>query len=124
MTNLCYDQFRNWKRTRLGPLEPVYDGDINESPYWIKDPAMLPEETIVRSELQQAILSGLETLPSIFRIAVTLVDVQELSYEEAAFVMGISMGTLKSRLARGRLMFRKAFMKRVRAEGFAYELTG
>lgn len=85
---------------------------------------MLPEETIVRSELQQAILSGLETLPSIFRIAVTLVDVQELSYEEAAFVMGISMGTLKSRLARGRLMFRKAFMKRVRAEGFAYELTG
>ena len=122
--NRCYDEMRTWKRAPLLPLEPVNeDGDTNESPYWIKDPNLLPEESIEMRELRVGIECGLSTLPTNFRIAVTLVDIQELSYQEAAFVMGTSTGTLKSRLARGRLMLRGVLMKIYRAKGLSYEST-
>lgn len=123
-TNLCYDEMRTWKRAPLQPLEPINeDGETNESPYWIKDPNLLPEESIEMKELRVGIERGLSTLPINFRIAVTLVDIQELSYQEAAFVMGTSIGTLKSRLARGRLMLRNALMSIYRAKGLSYEST-
>jgi RNA polymerase sigma-70 factor, ECF subfamily len=124
VTNLCYDEMRTWKRAWLQPLEPINeDGETNESPYWIKDPNMLPEESIEIRELCVGIERGLSTLPINFRIAVILVDIQELSYEEAALAMGTSIGTLKSRLARGRLMLRDALMKIYRAKGLSYEST-
>ena len=117
-TNLCYDELRTWKRTPLQSLEPIHeDGEINESPYWIKDPNLLPEESIEIRELRVEIERGLSTLPMNFRIAVTLVDIQELSYEETALIMGTSIGTLKSRLARGRLMLRDSLMTMYRTKG-------
>ena len=45
---------------------------------------------------------ALATLPEEFRLAVLLVDVEELTYEEAADVLGCPLGTVRSRLARGR----------------------
>ena len=124
VTNLCYDEMRTWKRHILQPLDPVNaDGETNESPHWIKDPNMLPEEALEMSELREGIERGLSELPINFRIAVTLVDTQQLDYQEAAFVMGTSIGTLKSRLARGRLMLRSALMKMYGAKGSAYGLT-
>ena len=118
VTNLCYDHIRTWKRAHLQPLEPINeDGETNESPYWIKDPNLLPEESTEMKELRVGIERGLSTLPINFRIAVTLVDIQELSYQEAAFVMGTSRGTLKSRLARGRLMLRDSLITMYRAKG-------
>ena len=124
VTNLCYDEMRTWKRAPLLPLEPINeDGEANESPYWIKDPNVLPEESIEMSELRDMIELGLSKLPFNFRMAVTLVDIQQLNYKEAAFVMGTSMGTLKSRLARGRLMLRNALMRMSRAKGLTYEFT-
>ena len=61
-----------------------------------------PEEYALRRELGNVIQQGLQALSQERRMAVTLVDVQGFSYEEAAEVMGTSTGTLKSRLARGR----------------------
>lgn len=124
VTNLCYDEMRTWKRTPFLPLEPVNkDGETDESPYWIKDPNALPEESIEMSELRHVIELGLSKLPLYFRIAVTLVDIQQLNYKEAAFVMGTSIGTLKSRLARGRLMLQNALMKMYKAKGLIYDST-
>lgn len=124
VTNLCYDEMRTWKRTPVQPLEPIKeDGETNESPYWIKDPNLLPEEAVEMSELREGIEHGLSELPINFRIALILVDIQQLDYQEAAFVMGTSMGTLKSRLARGRLMLRSALVKIYGAKGLAYDLT-
>ena len=118
VTNLCYDELRTWKRAPLQPLEPIKEcGETNEFPYGIKDPNLLPEESIQIRELRVGIERGLTTLPINFRIAVTLVDIQELSYEEATLVMGTSIGTLKSRLARGRLMLRDSLMTMYRAKG-------
>jgi len=107
-TNLCYDEMRTWKLASLQSLEPTtINGETYETPYWTKDTNMLPEESVENHELRAAIEHGLSRLQINYRNAVTLVDIQQLNYKEAAFVMGTSIGTLKSRLARGRMQFRQ-----------------
>jgi RNA polymerase sigma-70 factor (ECF subfamily) len=60
-------------------------------------------ETIVLSEMMdQEIVDALRALPEEFRSTVVLVDLQELSYEEAARALGCPVGTVRSRLSRGR----------------------
>lgn len=124
VTNLCYDEMRAWKRAPFLPLEPVNeDGKTNESPYWLKDPSVLPEESIEVSELREVIERGLSKLPFNFRMVLNLVDVQQLNYKEAALVMGTSIGTVKSRLARGRLMLRNALVKIYPAQDLIYQFS-
>jgi RNA polymerase sigma-70 factor, ECF subfamily len=122
--NLCYDEMRTWKRTPTQPLELVNeDGEINESPYWIKDHYMLPEESVEMHEFCEAIERGLGELSLSFRIAVILVDIQQLDYKEAAAAMGTSTGTLKSRLARGRMMLRNFLLRMHAIKAFTDEFT-
>jgi len=110
-TNLCYSEMRTWKRNTFQSLEPTNsDGETNESPKWIKDNRSLPEEEAETSELREILESTMNKLPSIYRTTLSLVDVQEFTYKEAASIMGISMGTVKSRLARGRIQFRSILM--------------
>ncbi len=61
-----------------------------------------PEQTALRGELGAEIQRAILTLPDDQRTALVLVDVQGLSYEEAAAAAGASLGTLKSRLSRAR----------------------
>ena len=69
-------------------------------------PDKSPEQHALRLELGTAIQRGLDSLPQERRLAVTLIDVQGLSYEEGANVMNCSLGTVKSRVARGRAEMR------------------
>jgi len=102
--NLCYDEMRTWKRHPHLPLEPTdKENNVNESPYWIKDPGPLPEESAETSDLRRVLEHGLNQLPLKFRIVVALVDVHQMNYKEASWIAGIPIGTMKSRLARGRM---------------------
>ena len=65
-----------------------------------------PEDYVQRRELDRAIRSGLASLPGEHRMAVLLVDVQGFSYEEASRIMDCSLGTVKSRVSRGRSRLR------------------
>ncbi len=113
VTNASYDELRRKKRRPTTSLEPLDDsGDEIETPRWIADPGESPEEFAARAELAKAIQHCLEGLPVEFRVAVTMVDIQGLDYVEAAAALGKPVGTIKSRLARGRLRLRdclKAF---------------
>lgn len=107
-TNLCYDQMRSWKRTPAQTLEPInQDGESNESPLWIKDPAPLPEETVETHDLYHILEQAMNQLSPAYRAAVSLIDIQQLNYKDTASIMGVSIGTVKSRLARGRMQFHK-----------------
>ena len=64
------------------------------------------------------IATALGALPETFRAAVLLVDVEELSYEEAAVVIGCPIGTVQSRLFRGRRMLCAALEEYARGTGF------
>jgi len=106
--NLCYDEMRTWKRNTFQVLEPINkEGEVNESPQWIKDPQPLPQEEAEANDLREILENALNELPYKYRIPLSLIDIQELDYREAASVMGVPVGTVKSRLARGRMQFRK-----------------
>ncbi|UCE00306.1 MAG: sigma-70 family RNA polymerase sigma factor [Chloroflexota bacterium] len=103
VTNACYDELRRQKRRPTTSLEPVDDtGEEIESPRWIADPGELPEDTVLRAELGQAIQNCLDKLSLEFRVVVLLIDIQGMDYSEAASVIGKPLGTVKSRLARAR----------------------
>ena len=106
-TNLCLDEFRAAKRAALIPFELIDDdGETIESPFWVEDPSMRLEESVETKELRAHLEHGLIRLPIYYQRAVSLVDIQQLSYKEAPAVMQISIGTLKSRLKRGRNQLR------------------
>src|SRR5215475_12844980 len=67
-----------------------------------------PEDETLSRERGQQIERGLRQLKRDFRIAVILRDIEGLSYEEIAWVTEVSVGTVKSRIARGREMLREA----------------
>jgi RNA polymerase sigma-70 factor (ECF subfamily) len=61
---------------------------------------------------------ALNAIPAEFREALLLVDAQELNYQEAAGVLGVPLGTIKSRVSRGRALMREALshLHRVRVK--------
>ncbi len=67
-----------------------------------------PEKLYGKRELRQIIEAAIQSLPAIYREAFVLRDVEEMSAEEAAEAIGITVGALKSRLLRARLMIREA----------------
>lgn len=104
VVNACYDQLRLAKRRPTSSLDDMLvDPDHSDV---LAEDAETPEEYALRQDLSRAIQIGLDTLPADQRAIVVLSDVQELSYEEIAQATGISLGTVKSRLSRGRARLR------------------
>lgn len=72
-----------------------------------------------RIDVGPAIAQAMEALPPAFRVVVALVDVEGLSYEEAAEVEGVPIGTVRSRLFRARRLLQEALFEHARDAGFA-----
>ena len=101
----------NHCRERLGrfrphtqPIGEAADGGGGEVA--IADPRRDPEELAVAADLGRQVAGALAQLPPAFREAVVLRDLQGLSYEEIAAVLGVRVGTVRSRIARGREQLR------------------
>jgi RNA polymerase sigma-70 factor (ECF subfamily) len=67
-----------------------------------------PEDIVLGQEIDETLRSALDDLPPDFRIVVQLVDVEDMSYQEAADVLDIPIGTVMSRLHRARTRLRRA----------------
>jgi len=108
VTNACYDELRRLKRRPTTPLEPeTDDGEEMETPRWLADPSMSPEEETEADDLEHAIQHCLDELPLEFRTVVVLTDIQGMDYKEAASAVRVPLGTIKSRLTRARLRLRE-----------------
>jgi RNA polymerase sigma-70 factor (ECF subfamily) len=110
VTNACYDDLRRRKRRPASSLDDMVV-DPDHSPMLI-DENESPEEHAMRQALGGAIQSGLDELPDHQRMTLILSDIQGLSYEEIAEVTGVSLGTVKSRLSRGRSRLRDYLQQR------------
>ena len=73
-----------------------------------------PLERITEEEVQRVLL----TLPEEYRLAVLLCDVEEMSYDEIARIMGSPVGTVRSRIARGRRLLRQALAGYAERQGY------
>jgi RNA polymerase sigma-70 factor (ECF subfamily) len=106
-THAAIDELRRRQRRPTLSIDNEDDeGMDQEFSGWMADPEPLPEEIVERNQLQQAVQFILAQVKPVYRAAVVLVDLQGLDYEEASEVLGVPVGTLKSRLARGRMMMR------------------
>lgn len=95
--NNCRSRYRRQRRwrTRLLP-------DSTEQLERLEDGRRGPEERAVARDSVETISAAIVQLPRIFREAVVLRDIESLSYEEIAEVLGLRIGTVRSRIARGR----------------------
>jgi RNA polymerase sigma-70 factor (ECF subfamily) len=75
------------------------------------DRAESPYETVARSQVRARVEQVLQELPENYRTAVVLRDIEDLSYEEIAEITETSLGTVKSRLVRGRQALRKRLQR-------------
>jgi RNA polymerase sigma-70 factor, ECF subfamily len=109
VVNACYDEMRKKRRQHSVPLEQFNsDGEEIETSYWLIDPESDPETQFESFELENAIQKSLDKLQPIYRLMLVLVDIEGLSYEEAALAAHVPVGTVKSRLARARSQMQKS----------------
>ena len=93
----------NHCRSRLGRKKLLLEElstEIEEGA--LPDPSRGPEERLMASECGRRVAGALVQLPRCFREAVVLRDIEGLSYDEIATVLGVRVGTVRSRIARGR----------------------
>jgi RNA polymerase sigma factor (sigma-70 family) len=103
-TNLFLDLVRRRQRIRFDALPD----DAERLPGRERSPEQVYSDTHLDSDVQTA----LDGLPPDFRAAVVLCDIEGLSYEEIAATLGIKLGTVRSRIHRGRLQLREALRHR------------
>lgn len=100
------------QRKRQGREVPGLDeGELERfETEMVESPGMLenPEEELLKRVVSAELVAALDRLPLIFREAVVLADVEECSYKEISRICGIPMGTVMSRLSRGRRLLRRA----------------
>lgn len=104
VTNCAYDALRHRQRRPTTPIDDLIEDDEHSG--LLEDDRETPEEHIERSDLQALIQKGLNTLPDDQRMVVVLCDIEGLDYAEIAQVLSLNLGTVKSRLSRGRAKLR------------------
>jgi len=107
VTNACYDELRRKKRRPAISLDELTDEQDNDLEFDVPSPEDGPETVVQRRELAELIQIGITTLPEDQRLALVLSDVQGLSYDEIADLTNTNLGTVKSRLSRGRAKLRE-----------------
>ena len=108
VTNSAYDMLRRSGRRPTQPLFPEgEDGEEIESPAWLADLNASVQETVEREEESKRLYQLLDELPEVYRSVLTLIDLYELDYLEAAEALKVPIGTIKSRLARARLRMKE-----------------
>ena len=106
VTNACYDQLRVKQRRPAASLDAMLLDPDNPAPGLDRAVTESPQDFAERQELGATIQRGLATLPHDQRMTLVLVDIEGLSYEDAADAVATNVGTVKSRWSRARAALR------------------
>lgn len=110
VVNTCLDHMRKNKVTVLSIDKPIIT-EHNEFQVEIEDNSFSPEELFERKENQKLIIHALNQLDDSFKTAIILRDINDFSYEEIAEILTCNLGTVKSRISRGRQKLREIIEK-------------
>jgi RNA polymerase sigma-70 factor (ECF subfamily) len=109
MSRVFIDELRKRPKIKTQSLnQPLCLGDGGDADVLLEipDSEFDPENMMLSDALEESLQEALNTLPDEFRIAVILADIEGMSYEEIAETMNCSLGTVRSRLHRGRKQLR------------------
>ena len=104
-SNACVDLLRKENRHQGPSLD---DETVSAE---VPDPTPTPEKAVEQKELRGQIEAGLKTLSPEHREVLILREIQQLSYDEIADVLSLDLGTVKSRINRGRRQLREFLLK-------------
>ena len=104
-SNACVDLLRKENRHQGPSLD---DETVSAE---VPDPTPTPEKAVEQQELRGQIEAGLQTLSPEHREVLILREIQQLSYDEIADVLSLDLGTVKSRINRGRRQLREFLLK-------------
>ena len=124
--NNCY--ISNYRKKSVRPVETAYeditDGSIEEvSNILIKQPNEFlewwgnPEKEFANNLLGEDIMKAIECLPEVFRVTILLINLEGLSYDDAAEVLSVPPGTIRSRMKRGRTLLQKQLWEHAKDAG-------
>ncbi|HEX6885694.1 MAG TPA: sigma-70 family RNA polymerase sigma factor [Planctomycetota bacterium] len=103
------------KRSGRSPVQVVEDPELTAAPQRAQAGSGMavaaPDANLARQEVARITAEVLEELPEIFRTVLVLREFEDLSYQEMADVLGISIGTVESRLFRARARFKEALLR-------------
>jgi RNA polymerase sigma-70 factor (ECF subfamily) len=109
ISNLFVDDLRRKPKVRVHSLDAPVSTDASgegNAFFEIPDTRENPERVVLHEELDEQIQKALAQLPADFRTTVILADIEGMSYEEISAAMNCSLGTVRSRLHRGRKLLR------------------
>jgi len=98
------------KADSLNSMISPSDGVVQELP--IADTAPTPDQELLADEFRSELHSSLAELPEVYRTAIVMCDLEGLSYSEIADVQRTTIGTVRSRIHRGRRLLRDIVIKR------------
>ncbi len=93
----------------LNSMVSPSDGEVQEMSIAGDDPT--PDEAVLREEFKQELYAALSELPEVYRTAIVLCDIESLSYAEIADVQKTTVGTVRSRIHRGRRLLREIMIR-------------
>jgi RNA polymerase sigma-70 factor (ECF subfamily) len=119
LTNTYINEYRRRMRApSMVALEDVSFETELEVSLEQADPSTLPEEAVLSKVFDEEVETALKELPEEFRVVVILSDLQEFSYQEISRMLKIPIGTVRSRLFRGRRQLRDKLADYARRRGF------
>lgn len=115
----CFDEApaADEQRSRREEISDMLIGESNEFLHWWAN----PENTFTNQLLGEDIIQALDKLPDAFRITVILINVEGMSYDEAAETLDVPSGTIRSRMKRGRTLLQKLLWQHGRDTGLIAE---
>ncbi|MBS1824334.1 MAG: sigma-70 family RNA polymerase sigma factor [Acidobacteria bacterium] len=122
--NVCYMKrrksiFAPEEEISLDQVMPSFRQDGSERKLEIADWSSLPDAQAMNSELRQTLQRAIHSLPDIYRSVLMLRDVEELTTEETADILGVSTDVIKTRLHRARLAVRQKLDQELTTAGVA-----
>ena len=122
LLTILYNSFRNdyrrASREKTSVAPENLERELETRALQSDSPQQNPESILFDKLLDGEVQDALDTLPEEFRSAILLVDIEELNYQEAARALDVPVGTVRSRLSRGRAMMREALRAFAVAKGY------
>jgi RNA polymerase sigma-70 factor (ECF subfamily) len=112
--NEARSRLRSRKTVRMESLDDPPDGQESVTPALLRDWREIPSEALERQEVRHLLQQAISDLPLIYREVFLLRDVEELSVNESAEALGISIASVKVRLHRARLMMQKKLVPQLK----------